>query len=224
MKDPAVLFYTSDFITGTLTMTDEQRGKYIILLCLQHQQGFLTEEDMLHICKSYDEKIFSKFDKNAQGHYHNRRMLEESQKRNKYIESRRENRKQKPEDMNKICETYDKHMENININEDIDKEEGLLRKKEKNFELRETSFISEVWQYKEQYSEIMLKAFINYWTEKNKSRSRMRFETEKTFEISKRLNTWASRDNKFSPKKAEPAILSYDRPMASDAIKLLNND
>lgn len=26
-KDPAVLFYTADFITGTLTMTDEQRGK-----------------------------------------------------------------------------------------------------------------------------------------------------------------------------------------------------
>ena len=94
----------------------------------------------------------------------------------------------------------------------------------KSLDLRETVFTSEVWQYKEQYSEIMLKAFINYWTEKDKSRSRMRFETEKTFEISKRLNTWASRDNKFSPKKAEPAILSYDRPMASDAIKLLNND
>jgi hypothetical protein len=98
MKDPAVLFYTSDFITGTLTMTDEQRGKYIILLCLQHQQGFLTEEDMLHICKSFDEKIFSKFDKDKLGYYYNERMLKESDRRNKYCESRRQSRKKSDED------------------------------------------------------------------------------------------------------------------------------
>ena len=123
MKDPAVLFYTSDFITGTLTMTDEQRGKYIVLLCLQHQQGFLTEEDMLHICKAYDERIFSKFKKDKFGYYYNERMLKESEKRNRYSESRRKNRestKQKSEDMNNICETHVKRMENENINKDID--------------------------------------------------------------------------------------------------------
>ena len=59
-KDPAVLFYTSDFISGTLTMTDEQRGRYILLLCLQHQKGYLTEKDMLNICKTYDEDIWVK--------------------------------------------------------------------------------------------------------------------------------------------------------------------
>ena len=110
-KDPAVLFYTSDFITGTLTMTDSQRGKYIMLLCLQHQQGYLTEEDMMNICKTYDNKIFSKFSKNESGYYYNERMKFESDKRKKYSESRSKNRK--------ICETYDKHMENEN--EDINK-------------------------------------------------------------------------------------------------------
>ena len=44
-KDPAVLFYTSDFLSGTFTMTNEQVGKYIRLLCLQHQKGRLTEKD-----------------------------------------------------------------------------------------------------------------------------------------------------------------------------------
>ena len=61
-KDPAILFYTSDFMSGTVTMTDEQRGQYIMLLCLQHQKCFLTEKDMLKICKSYDEDIWSKFE------------------------------------------------------------------------------------------------------------------------------------------------------------------
>jgi hypothetical protein len=46
-KDPAILFYTSDFLTGTMTFTDEQVGKYIRLLCLQHQKDKLTEKDML---------------------------------------------------------------------------------------------------------------------------------------------------------------------------------
>lgn len=102
-KDPAVLFYTSDFISGTITMTDEQRGKYILLLCLQHQQGILSEDDMLNICKTYDKKIYSKFIKTDVGYY-NKRMFDESERRKKYSESRSKNRKN-------ISKTYDKHME-----------------------------------------------------------------------------------------------------------------
>ena len=45
-KDPAVLLYTQDFLVGTITMTHEQRGKYIMLLCLQHQKGKLTMNDL----------------------------------------------------------------------------------------------------------------------------------------------------------------------------------
>lgn len=111
-KDPAVLFYTSDFITGTLTMNDEQRGKYIILLCLQHQQGLLCDDDMKNICKTYDAKIYAKFIKTEDGFYYNERMKIETDKRKKYSESRSNNRKQ-------ISKSYDKHMENEDVNEDI---------------------------------------------------------------------------------------------------------
>jgi uncharacterized protein YdaU (DUF1376 family) len=114
-KDPAILFYTSDFISGTITMTDEQRGKYILLLCLQHQQGFLTDEDMLNICKTYDKKIYSKFVKEGDV-YFNQRMKIEMDKRLKYSESRRNNRNGK-----NISKSYVQHMENENenINKDI---------------------------------------------------------------------------------------------------------
>ena len=47
MKDPAFLFYSSDFLSGTMLMTDEEVGKDIRLLCLQHQKGHLKEKDML---------------------------------------------------------------------------------------------------------------------------------------------------------------------------------
>ena len=45
-KDPAFLFYTSDFLTGTMFMTDEEVGVYIRLLCVQHQHGGLIEKDI----------------------------------------------------------------------------------------------------------------------------------------------------------------------------------
>jgi hypothetical protein len=90
-KDPAVLFYTQDFITGTLLMTDEQRGKYILLLCLQHQKGSLSEPDMFKICKTYDEGIWAKFIKEG-NNYFNKRMREETERRQNYCKSRRKNR------------------------------------------------------------------------------------------------------------------------------------
>jgi hypothetical protein len=67
-----------------------------------------------------------------------------------------------------------------------------------NVELRSASFVSEVYTYQNQYSPELLKAFSNYWTEKNKSGTKMRFEIQPTFEISKRLATWASKDKQFS--------------------------
>ena len=135
-KDPAVLFYTSDFISGTITMTDEQRGKYILLLCVQHQKGSLTEKDMLKICKTYDEDIWCKFTEEG-GSFYNIRMREETEKRSKYAESRRNNRKKKeelPEDVNNISLSYDEHMENENEDVNIIEDKPIVLSKD-NFKL-----------------------------------------------------------------------------------------
>ena len=133
-KDPAVLFYTSDFISGTITMTDEQRGKYILVLCIQHQKGTLTEKDMLKICKTYDEDIWCKFS-NEDGNFYNARMREETEKRSKYAESRRNNRKKKeelPEDVNNISLSYDEHMENEDVIINKDKSKKTIEQSWKN--------------------------------------------------------------------------------------------
>ena len=122
MKDPAFLFYSNDFLSGTMLMTDEEIGQYIKLLCLQHQKGHLKEKDMLNICKTYDEDIFSKFLKDEEGNYYNERLENETNKRKAYSESRRNNRRKKEtceEDMKNICNSYEEHMENVNINENI---------------------------------------------------------------------------------------------------------
>jgi hypothetical protein len=121
-KDPAVLFYTSDFLSGTFTMDNEQVGKYIRLLCLQHQKGKLTQKDMLSICKAYDNEIWDKF-KVEDGLYYNDRMYNETIRRQKFSESRRNNAKSPKKES--TSEAYAKHMETetenrtITINENI---------------------------------------------------------------------------------------------------------
>lgn len=122
MKEPAFLFYSNDFLSGTMLMTDEETGQYIKLLCLQHQKGHLKEKDMLNICKSYNEEIFSKFKKDKDENYYNERLEYEVNKRKAYSESRRNNRRKKEtyeKDMKNICNSYEEHMENENVNENI---------------------------------------------------------------------------------------------------------
>lgn len=123
MKDPAFLFYSSDFLAGTMLMSDEQVGKYIRLLCYQHMNGHISEEDMKQICKTYDKHIYSHFTKDEEGNYYNQRLEDEIKRRKDYSESRRKNRSKKQEetkeeekeeptekDMNNICSSHDKHM------------------------------------------------------------------------------------------------------------------
>lgn len=49
------------------------------------------------------------------------------------------------------------------------------------------------------YGKDMIRAFYNFWTEPNKSQTKMRFELEKTWEISRRLATWA-KNERIKPK------------------------
>jgi hypothetical protein len=105
-------------------MSMEQKGKFITLLCIQHQKGHMIEKDMLQICGTYDEDIFSKFKKDNDGKFYNERLKEEVEKRKAYSESRRNNRKKK-EDMIDISKTYVQHMENENENENVIKEKKV---------------------------------------------------------------------------------------------------
>jgi hypothetical protein len=203
-KDPAVLFYTSDFLSGTFTMTDEQVGKYIRLLCLQHQKGKLTEKDMLSICKAYDNEIYEKFDQ-VDGFFVNDRMYNESIRRSKFTESRRNNAKSVKNDS--ISEASAKHMhkhmetetETINVNKDI--------------------FINNIEPYKNLLNE-SYQEFIDYWTEPSKS-GKLRYEAQKFFDIKRRVNTWLQNKNKYGNSKNTDATAASRKRM-DDLAKWVN--
>lgn len=108
-KDPAFLFYTGDFSTGTQFMSDEQIGKYIRLLMAQHQHGRLSEKQVIFICKNNDPEVMCKFKKDDDGFFYNERLEKEINKRKAFSESRSKNKAGKTKN---TSISYDNHMEN----------------------------------------------------------------------------------------------------------------
>jgi len=128
-KDPAFLFYSSDFLNGISDLTMEERGQYITLLCLQHQKGELTDKTIRLSVGSVSVDVISKFSKLDNGNLVNDRLIIEIEKRKNFTESRRNNGKKGGRPTKPIGYPKNNLMEdeNENINEDI-----ILDKKEKN--------------------------------------------------------------------------------------------
>lgn len=71
-------------------------------------------------------------------------------------------------------------------------------------EPRRQAFINELAKYKGIYPDETLRAFFYYWSECNKSFTKMRFEMQKTFQIDLRLKTWYNNDLKRYGRKQIP--------------------
>lgn len=149
-KDPAVLLYTSDFLTGVMDMDMEERGQYITLLCYQHQRGHISEKTIRLLVGNVSDNVLSHFKKDENGLLFNSRMDLEKENRKKFTESRRENGKKggrpkknektekKPNgypngkpNKNHMGNENDNENDNKNINENID--DNIFTFVEKNF-------------------------------------------------------------------------------------------
>jgi len=126
-KDPAFLFYSSDFLNGVSDLTMEERGQYITLLCLQHQKDELTEKTIRLCVGSVSVDVLSKFVKNENGNYFNERLCDEIEKRKLFTESRRNNGAKGGRPKNKLKPNglpKKNLMEDVNENENESINEG----------------------------------------------------------------------------------------------------
>lgn len=237
MKDPAFLFYSSDFLSGTMLMTDEEIGQYIKLLCLQHQKGHLKEKELLNVCKGFNEEIFSKFNKDENGNYFNKRLEDEIDRRKKYSESRRNNRKKKDseeknktydKDMKNICNSYEEHMETetvtitkneIEIKEDKDRDCQGEGKEEIVLELWESQFN----QFYAQYPRKLKKQETKKWFKKNKPSNELFNTMMNSLEQFRASTGWQKDGGKYIPhpstwlnqKRWEDEDIEQNKPMSA---------
>jgi hypothetical protein len=160
-KDPAFLFYSSDFLNGVADLTMEERGQFITLLCLQHQKGTLTDKTIRLSLGSVSVDVLSKFSKDKDGNFFNERLSEEIEKRIQFTESRRNNGSKggRPKNNTKPLGLA-KHnlMEDVNENEN---EDIIINKSKCTFE--------EVYEYMairigKENAKLEAEKFVNYYT------------------------------------------------------------
>lgn len=84
----------------------------------------------------------------------------------------------------------------VSVNDNVNKKES-----KPSLETRSLAFKNSLIPFKQKYSIEMLKNFFGYWTEPNKSNTKMRYELETTWSIERRLETWSKRENDFKPKQ-----------------------
>ena len=98
---------------------------------------------------------------------------------------------------------------NVNVNDNINKNKektpkGVKKEKEvaasaatpeDELKKRAEVLYNTLVPYVSMYGKDMIRQFYDYWTEPNKSRTKMRYELERTWDTKRRLNTWASREN-----------------------------
>lgn len=138
-KDPAILFYTGDFLNGCLDLTFEERGQYITLLCLQHQKGHLSEKTIRLSLGSVSVDVLKKFTKDEEGNFFNERMDEEIEKRAQYIDSRRDNGSKGGRPKKAYAKPYGKAKEN-HSEDDNRNENDIINQLKVQFEIFRTEY------------------------------------------------------------------------------------
>jgi len=159
-KDPAFLFYSSDFLLGVSDLTMEERGQYITLLCVQHQKGVLSEKTIRLLVGSVSVDVFSKFTKDEDGNFFNERLKLETEKRNNFTESRRNNGSLggRPK---KITKPNGKPKKNLM--EDVNEDVNVIKNKKEKGVVGEKTFLEMPNEFKPLWDE-----WLNYRKAKNK--------------------------------------------------------
>lgn len=89
-KKPSISFYTSDFISQTMFLSFEDKGKLIMLYCLQHQHGHLTKDQMEQVCGNLSTGIMSFFQTDSEGKYYNEQIEQSMIERENFIKRQKE--------------------------------------------------------------------------------------------------------------------------------------
>lgn len=184
----SVLLYC-DIIHTVNELTDEEAGKLF-----KHYLQYIndlnpTPPDRL------TQVVFEPIKQNLK---RDLKKWEKKSERNTEIANARWN---KQTDTN-ACERIKANAKNTDKVTDTVTDTVTVNVKENNIEQRKLKFASTLEPFLEKYGREMLNKFFKYWSESNKSNTKFKQESEKTWDISLRLERWAS--NNFDKQKTIP--------------------
>lgn len=95
----------------------------------------------------------------------------------------------------------DKEKTNVNVS----KKESEKVAAEAATSARKEKFYASLVPFVDKYGKDMIRDFFDYWSEMNRSKTKMRFEQQSTWELALRLKTWADRE-KIPKKDGNPKV------------------
>lgn len=220
---PCFLFYDGDAARDVAHMNRLQRGAYFDILQAQLKFGHLECSLIQRILGNDYENtwevvkiVLSQDDRSR--YYIN--WVDESIKKRELYSKSRSNSAHKRWSNNKLkhkCtrNAHAMHTQYENNAQETETEEET--RSSKSIQEREAAFKLLLQQYEGKYSKEMIAAFFGYWSEPNPSKTKMAFELKKTWEVSRRLATWASRD-KIKPRYGRQEVSLIDLKAQQDRL------
>ena len=97
----------------------------------------------------------------------------------------------------------DKEKTNVNVSKKESEKVGVAA--EAATSARKEKFYASLVPFVDKYGKDMIRDFFDYWSEMNRSKTKMRFEQQATWELALRLKTWADRE-KIPKKDGNPKV------------------
>lgn len=91
-------------------------------------------------------------------------------------------------------------------NHEKEKEKKVALKKEKTLAEREKEFGEEVSKFKDKYPLEIIREFYDYWTEPNRTKTKMKFEQEKTWDTSRRIARWFKNSRNWNKQSKQDTL------------------
>jgi hypothetical protein len=93
--------------------------------------------------------------------------------------------------------------DNVNVNVNVNDNVSVINKRESkpSLETRSLAFKESLRPFINKFGVDMVKNFYGYWSEPNQTKTKMLFEMQKTWDTSRRLETWSKRESSFNTKQ-----------------------
>lgn len=227
-KDPTMILYGSQY-SAIKILSDENKGVLLDALF----RYILNEEDKDAILNEIESEgvritfvlLTNQIDLDKQ------KYADKCASMQRVAEEREQRKKEKYTNVHKstqMCTNVHKstHKDNDNEN-DKDKNTSndvsvIVATSDDALQKRAEKFYNSLVPYVKLYGKEMVREFYNYWTEPNKSGTKMRYELEKTWDAKRRLATWANRQHTFSARTVSTNSEESRQKRATGAAGIIN--
>lgn len=101
----------------------------------------------------------------------------------------------------------------------IDKQRTKNKEQLNNITKRSLNFKNEISQYQKDYDSNLLNNFFEYWSEPNKSKTKMKFEQQKTWDLNRRIKRWSASNFNSNSSQTKKHEINPDISKSPDRMK-----